>query len=43
MTLKVVYVARKFNGDPLVPGSVDDNGNPIESSEGVIVQAWTIP
>jgi hypothetical protein len=39
---KVQYVAKHFSGDLLVPGSVDENGDPVEGSEGVIVQAWTV-
>ena len=36
------FVARQWDGSLLVPGYVDGDGNPIEGSDGVIVQAWTI-
>ena len=39
----IEYVARKFDGSLLVPGSVDATGSPIAGSDGVIVQAWTTP
>lgn len=39
---RVEYVARRFDGSLLNPGSVDSEGNPIEGSDGVIIQAWTI-
>lgn len=42
ITMKVIHVARTFSGSPLVPGSIDSEGNPVEGSEGVIVQAWQI-
>ena len=38
----IQYVARQWDGSLLVPGSVDDEGNPVEGSDGVIIQAWTI-
>lgn len=40
--LTTEYVAKKFDGSPLFPGSVDDNGNPIPGADGVIIQAWTV-
>lgn len=42
ISFKADYVAKTFDGSLLVPGSVDENGKPVESSEGVIVQAWTV-
>lgn len=39
---RVEYVARHFDGSLLVPGSVDSEGNPIEGSDGVIIQAWEV-
>ena len=41
LEVKIEYVAKQFDGSLLVPGSVDDNGNPIDGSDGVIVQTWT--
>lgn len=42
ITTTIQYVGRHFDGSLLDPGSVDEDGNPIESSDSVIVQAWTI-
>ena len=42
ISVTIQYVARQWDGSLLVPGSVDQDGNPIEGSDGVIVQAWTI-
>ena len=42
ISFQALSVARKFDGTSLVPGSVDSEGNPVEGSEGVIVQAWTL-
>ena len=41
--MTIQYVARQWDGSLLVPGSVDQDGNPVEGSDGVIIQAWTLP
>lgn len=38
----VLSTTVRFDGSPAVPGSVDENGIPIEGAEGVIVQAWLV-
>jgi len=38
----VKAVATTFSGSLLYPDSLDSDGNPDESSEGVIVSAWTL-
>lgn len=40
--MKVLAVAQRFDGALETPGAVDDNGNPIDGAEGVIVDEWTI-
>jgi hypothetical protein len=42
LTLKVYAVLRDFQGDLLSPDALDEDGNPVETSEGVIVQEWTL-
>ena len=42
LSLTTEYVAKQFDGSLLVPGSVDSEGNPIEGSDGVIIQTWTV-
>lgn len=42
LALKVLAINTQFDGSPLVPGSVDDEGIPIEGEDGVIVQAWLV-
>lgn len=42
ISARVEYVARHFDGSLLNPGSVDSEGNPIDGSDGVIIQAWTL-
>ena len=42
MSARVEAVAVRFDGSLLVPGSVDADGNPVEGSAGVIIQAWTV-
>lgn len=39
--LKMEYVAKQFDGSLLNPESVDEDGNPIPGSDGVIIQTWT--
>lgn len=40
--LTVLSILKRFDGSPLVPGSVDEDGNPIDGEDGVIVQAWLV-
>lgn len=43
ITLTAYAVFRDFYGDLVSPDALDADGNPVESSEGVIVAAWTMP
>jgi len=43
LTLKIQALFKKFDGSLLVPDSVNPDGSINESSEGVIVQSWTVP
>jgi hypothetical protein len=38
----LLHAESDYTGSPLLPGSVDPDGVPIEGAEGVIVQAWTV-
>lgn len=40
ISAKTLSVSVRFDGTPSIPGSVDENGVPIEGEDGVIVQAW---
>jgi hypothetical protein len=42
ISTKILAVQAQFDGSPLVPGSVDENGIPIEGADGVIVQNWLV-
>lgn len=42
ISTQVLAVSSRFDGSPLVPGSVDAAGVPIVGSEGVIVQEWLV-
>ncbi len=39
----VAHLARKMDGSLVYPDSVDDNGDPIEGADGVILTTWTYP
>jgi len=43
IVLKAQTVFRKFDGSLLVPDAINEDGSVNESSEGVIVAAWTVP
>jgi hypothetical protein len=43
LSMKATYVARQFDGSLLEPDAINPDGTINEASEGVIVQAWTVP
>ncbi len=38
---KAYHVARRYDGSLISPDSLDDDGNPVEGADGVILHTWT--